>query len=175
MDHELTEEQQIVAAIRQIVRAVDLHSRRLLETHGLTGPQLATLQEAMRLEAASPSTLARAVHVGPATMTGILQRLERRGLVVRTRSDTDRRSVRIEVTEAGRRLLESEPSLLQVRFREALERLEPWERLLILSTLQRVASLMGAADLPVSPHLMSETAPLEDPPDEAHGSTSRGA
>ena len=45
----LSMENQIVAAIRRIMRAVDLHSRRLAEEHGLTGPQLATLQAAASL------------------------------------------------------------------------------------------------------------------------------
>ena len=47
---DLTHEDQIVVAIRQIIRAVDLHSRRLVQAHGLTGPQLAVLQEVSRLE-----------------------------------------------------------------------------------------------------------------------------
>ena len=76
-------EDQIVASIRRIIRAIDLQSRRLLDKHRLTGPQLATLREADKLGEISVSTLARAVHLSQPTVSGILNRLERRGLVVR--------------------------------------------------------------------------------------------
>ena len=155
MPDSLSSEQQIVAALRRIMRAVELHSRQLVEAIGLTGPQLATLQDASRLQPTSPSVIARAVHLSQATVTGILQRLESRGLIERTRSETDRRSVQITVTTAGEDLLKNAPSLLQDHFREKLENLDEWERLLILSTLDRVATLMGAEDMDASPHLVS--------------------
>lgn len=160
IDRPMTTEQQIVAAIRQIVRAVDLHSRRLVENYGLTGPQLATLQAAQRLAPASPSAIARAVHLSQATVTGILHRLERRGLIVRRRNGDDRRVVIIELTPDGNRLLSATPSLLQDRFRVELERLDDWERLMILSTLQRVAKLMDAEQLDAAPHLISDIVDL---------------
>ena len=43
-------EDQIVAALRQIMRAVDLHSRHLFDVFGLTGPQIAVLKASARLE-----------------------------------------------------------------------------------------------------------------------------
>jgi DNA-binding transcriptional ArsR family regulator len=94
-------EDQIVASIRRIIRAIDLQSRRLLDQYKLTGPQLATLREAQKLGEISISTLARAVHLSQPTVSGILNRLERRGLVVRKRSAGDRRSVVMGVTEEG--------------------------------------------------------------------------
>ena len=154
---DLSIEERIVAALRRIIRAVDLHSRRLHERHGLTGPQLATLQAAERLEAASAGTLARAVHLSHPTVTGILTRLEKRGLVRRARGEHDRRTVTVHVTAAGHELLAAAPSLLQDEFRHGLARLEDWENSLILSTLQRIASMMDAQDLDAAPHLLSGT------------------
>ncbi|OYP37617.1 MarR family winged helix-turn-helix transcriptional regulator [Rhodopirellula sp. MGV] len=151
---DLSHEDQIVAAIRQIIRAVDLHSRRLVQGHGLTGPQLAVLQETSRLGPVAPSALARSVHLSQPTITGVLKRLESRGLVQRERNESDRRSVTFDITELGKQTLAASPSLLQDEFRVALSRLEEWERLQILSTLQRVATLMDAGDLDASPHLM---------------------
>lgn len=162
--NELTEEDQIVAAIRQIIRAVDLQSRRLAEAHGLTGPQLATLKELEREGPLSPSLLARKVHLSQATVTGIVQRLERRGLVTRAPSPSDRRSIVLEITSAGHDLLVHSPSLLQERFRDGLSQLEQWERLQILATLQRVASLMGAEQLDAAPHLTPGDITMKEPP-----------
>jgi len=159
MPDTLSSEQQIVAALRQIMRAVDLHSRRLVETCGLTGPQLTVLQRAARLRDATPSTIARQVHLSQATVTGILQRLESRGLIARQPNATDRRSISITVTPAGHALLDAAPSLLQDHFRDQLRTLEPWEQQMILAVLQRVAGLMGAADLDAAPHLLSDALP----------------
>lgn len=145
-------EPELVAAIRRIVRAVDLHSRRLVAEFGLTGPQLAALQVAKRDPGASPSVIARHVHLSHATVTGILSRLGERGLVERRKSETDRRGVQVFVTDEGHRILERAPSLLQTRFREELGRLETWERLMILSVLERVGRLMeGGSSAEVIP------------------------
>ncbi len=152
---ELPLEQQIVAAIRQIVRAVDLHSHRILEACGLTGPQLTTLSTIARIGPTTPTTISRTVHLSQGTVTGILQRLEKRELVRRTRGSADRRTVTIEITDAGRAVLERAPSLLQDRFRSELTSLAEWERLQILATLQRVAGLMGAERLDAAPHLVT--------------------
>lgn len=172
MDQGLPIEHQIVAAIRQIVRAVDLHSRRLLEACGLTGPQLATLQVVGRLGPVSQIDIARAVHLSQGTVTGILRRLESRGLIARTRSHADRRSIEVEVTADGQAVLASAPSLLQDEFRRELERLQIWERHQILSTLQRVALLMHVEQIDAAPHLTTDAVGLqsgdEEAPPEAH-------
>lgn len=160
----LSNEDQIVAAIRQIIRAVDIHSRQLMEIHGLTGPQLAVLQETMRLGPTSPTCLARAVHLSQATVTGILQRLQLRSLISRTPSPADRRSVVVSITPEGEALLSASPSQLQDRFRDALSNLEGWERLQILSTLQRVATLMDADTIDAAPHLTPGDIPSSEIP-----------
>jgi DNA-binding MarR family transcriptional regulator len=55
----------------------------------------------------TPTNLSRTVLVNSATMTERLTRLEQRGLVLRTRSDRDRRSVTVGLTRAGRNLIDS--------------------------------------------------------------------
>jgi DNA-binding MarR family transcriptional regulator len=150
---QLSNEDRIVAAIRQIIRAVDLHSKFLVNDYGMTGPQLAVLQELNRVGGSTPKRLACAVHLSQATVTGILKRLETRGMVKRQPSSADRRSVFIEISEAGRSVLASSPSLLQDRFRDSLSSLPPWEQTQILATLQRVATLMEADAIDAAPHL----------------------
>ncbi len=175
MGTSLSIENQIVAAIRRIMRAVDLHSRHLAEEHGLTGPQLATLQAAARLGEASTGALARAVHLSGPTVTGILDRLARRELIERTRSGQDRRSVTVTLTRSGAEVLAAAPSLLQDRFRRELVRLEEWEQTMILAMLQRIAAMMDAESLDASPVLVpgplnattQSAAPVALPPEPA--------
>jgi len=151
----------IVAAIRRLMRAVDLHSRRLVDEYGLTGPQLATLQEAARTGPVAASALARAVHLSSATMTGILTRLEKRGFVERTRGESDRRTVIVSITGIGREALARAPSLLQDRFRLELSELETWEQMMMLANLQRIASMMNAETLDAAPHLVADARAFE--------------
>lgn len=145
----------ILSALRRIIRAIDLHSHHLMDEHGLTGPQLAALHEIARGGVVSASEVARAMQLSQPTMTGILERLERRKLITRTRSGTDRRTVDIGITDEGRRLLATAPPLLQERFSTALARLQPWEQTMILATLQRIAAMMDAEDLPATPQLVT--------------------
>ncbi len=160
MNVTLSVENQIVAAIRRIIQAVELNSRRLVDTVGLTGPQLAVLREAARSGPMQVGALAKAVHLSQPTVTGVLNRLEKRGLVQRIRSQDDRRAVNVTVTEAGQELSANSPSLLQDSFHRQLVELQPWEQMMILSTLQRIAEMMDAQSIDASPLLV--TGPVSD-------------
>lgn len=158
MSARLPLDDQVIAALRRIVRAIDLHSRNLEERFGVTGPQLVALREAARLGPAPVSALARNVHVSHPTMTGILSRLEKRGLVDRVRDESDRRRIHVTVTERGRAVLEAAPSPLQDRFRAQFRTLEAWEQNMMLATLQHIANMMDAEHLEASPVLTTGAA-----------------
>lgn len=150
----------IVTALRRIIRAVDLHSRDLLQNFGLTAPQLMTLQELARLAPVPVGVLSKAVHVSQATMTGILDRLEQQALVQRTRDGVDRRSVTMTITPEGTNLLRKAPSLLQDHFREKLAALKPAEQMAMLEALEQIAEMMGATELTATPILVTGAEPL---------------
>lgn len=156
----------IVAAVRRLMRAIDLHSRRLVDDFGLTGPQLATLRELDRTGPIAASRLARGVHLSNATITGIVTRLEKRGFVSRRRGEEDRRTVLVGITDAGKDALSRAPSLLQDRFRRELSSLATWEQLMMLANLQRIASMMDAEQLAAAPHLVSDADALDPPTPE---------
>ncbi len=164
MSDTLSLEDQVIAALRRITRAIDLHSRILLKRCGLTSPQLAALQAIQRMQPVNVGAVARDIHLGHATVTGILTRMEDRGLVVRTRGSHDRRSVQVELTEKGNEIVKQAPSPLQDRFHHELSRLHEWERTMILGTLQRIASMMDAEEIEAAPVLVSGMAgaPKED-------------
>jgi DNA-binding MarR family transcriptional regulator len=152
-------EEDILVAIRRIVRAVDLRSRALVRGHRITGPQLVTLRKVAALGPVSVSALARAISLSQPTVTGILHRLERAGLIRRERSERDRRSILSTVTADGARVLKDAPSLLQDRFLRELARLEDWERTQMLATLQRIAAMMDAEDIDAAPLLTTDSFP----------------
>lgn len=153
----------VMIALRRIFRAVDQHSRVLMQRYGLTGPQLTVLKEIAGREPLSLGELARAVHISQATLTGIVDRLETRGMVGRQRSSVDRRRVMVASTAAAADVLQTAPPLLHDSFVEGFGALPDWEQTQILASLQRLVSLMEARDISAGPILASE--PLDPPVD----------
>lgn len=155
IEHEVFEK--VLVGLRQIIRAIDLHSKRLKQKYGLTGPQLVVLR-ALGRSRRTVGELASAVSLSHATVTGVLDRLEQRGLVRRTRSAMDKRCVNVEIEPAGLEILAQQPSMLQEQFIRRFMELEEWEQLLILSSLQRVAAMMEVEKL--EGDVMDELDPL---------------
>lgn len=145
----------ILVALRKIIRAIDLHSKQLAHHYGLTGPQLIVLKELNRTGSMQVGKLAKTISLSHATVSGIVDRLQKRELLVRERSQVDRRSITVTITEAGTALLASAPSPLQDQFLAELTKLKEWEQTLLLSSLQRIASMMSASDIDASPLLVS--------------------
>jgi len=146
---------EVLVCLKRITRGIDLHSRRVVERYGLTVPQLIVLKELTSHGEMPVGRLAAAVSLSQATVTGILHRLKFRQLVVTNRDQTDRRRVLVHATQLGADTLRDAPSLLQERFVSEFRRLEDWEQTLILSSLQRVVTMMEAERIEAAPVLGS--------------------
>ncbi|MGH8281008.1 MAG: MarR family winged helix-turn-helix transcriptional regulator [Gammaproteobacteria bacterium] len=131
----------ILLALRRIMRSMDISSRQLISERGLTTPQLICLQSLQDQGPMTTGKLAQAVTLSSATVTGILDRLELRGLVTRERRPEDKRRVVVAVTAAGAAAAEAAPSHLAKRFTEALARLPKDDRSEILRVIQYLADL----------------------------------
>jgi DNA-binding MarR family transcriptional regulator len=145
--------EELLVALRQITRAIDLHSRQLLRDTGLTTSQLLILQNIAKHQHATPTAIARDIHLSQATVTNVIARLESNGLVSREKSAGDRRSTEVRLTEAGTEKIASAPEPLQADFLENFRKLEPWEAHMMLSSLQRLAAMMNAEGIDASPIL----------------------
>jgi DNA-binding MarR family transcriptional regulator len=146
--------EQVIIALRRVIRAIDLHSRTLAASHGLTGPQ-ALILKALQNGSLSAGELANRVSLSQGTVTDILKRLELRGLITRIRDIKDRRRVMVEVTGAGSAVLLKSPPLLQERFAQRFKNLQDWEQAQLLASLQRIAAMMDAEDIDAAPVLSS--------------------
>jgi DNA-binding MarR family transcriptional regulator len=148
-DNEIAHE--MLRSIRQIVKRISEHSRNLSRDVGLTVPQLMCLKTIGELEAEEPEItvmmVGSRVGLSPATVSRIVDRLVRSGLVLRERRAKDRRKVCLSLTPAGFERFQALPTPLQERFVEQLMRLEERERTDLLSSLQRICELMDASDL----------------------------
>ncbi len=88
-------------------------SKRMQASLGLTGPQRVVLRVLGRGPGLSAGSLAGILRLHPSTLTGILQRLEGRGLVRRAIDPADRRRSRLQLTARGRRLDVPTPSTVE--------------------------------------------------------------
>ncbi|WP_188150053.1 MarR family winged helix-turn-helix transcriptional regulator [Teredinibacter waterburyi] len=143
----------VLISLRRVIRATDLHSKYLSKTSGLTAPQILTLQCLHNKGATTIGTVANDINLSQATVTTIMDRLEKRGLLSRTRSTEDKRKVFANLTELGNETLKTAPTPLQDRFTREFAKLEEWEQTMIISSLQRVAEMMDAQDIDASPVL----------------------
>ncbi|MCA8914917.1 MAG: MarR family transcriptional regulator [Planctomycetes bacterium] len=143
----------ILQSLRRIIRAVDIHSRKLVTQYGITGPQLVCLVTLCDEGAMTSAELSRRVFVSASTITGIIDRLERAGYVVRQRDEIDRRRVLLQPTDTGFKLAYRAPSPIQEQLVERLHELPELERSAIAMSLQRIVDLMEARSVDASPML----------------------
>ena len=155
-------ELRVLQSLRRIIRAVEMHSKKLAHSHKITGPQLGCLAAIKEDGPLTTTKLAQAVYLSPSTIVGIVDRLEEKMLVTRHRGSKDRRQVQIFLTEAGEQLLDRAPSALQDTLAEALKSLPELEQVSITLALEKIVDLMEAGKIEASP--MLETGPLSSPP-----------
>lgn len=151
--NDVTNYDQVLVALRRVIRATDLHSKRLSKHAGLTGPQLLIMRTIRDLGEVTIGTIADKVSLSQATVTTILDRLEHRKLVYRVRSTQDKRKVHAHLTEEGAEILARAPNPLQEDFIKKYQSLHEWEQTMILASLQRVANMMDADNIDASPVL----------------------
>jgi DNA-binding MarR family transcriptional regulator len=145
--------EQVLISLRRVIRATDLHSKQLVKTTGLTAPQLLLLQAIRDMGDVTIGELAKKISLSQATVTTIIDRLEKRELVKRVRSTTDKRKVHAYLTGKAAEILKEAPVPLQEHFSEQFIDLELWEQTMIISSLQRIAQMMDAQDIDASPVL----------------------
>ena len=144
---------EVLISLRRVTRAIDLHSKHLMKTAGLTAPQMLILQTLRDQGDAIISDVAHQISLSQATVTSILDRLEKRGLVIRERSQQDNRKVYACLTDAGNDLIRNAPMPLQDYFIRQFSDLQDWEQTQIISALQRVAHMMDAQHIDAAPLL----------------------
>lgn len=149
----MRKEEELLIALRRVIRAVDLRSKQLSKDVGITGPQLLVLQNIQRQPGIMVKEIADNINLSPATITNILDRLEARELANRIRSTEDKRKVGVYLSEKGQQAVESAPRPLQDHFVERFSQLAEWEQSQMIATMQRIAAMMDAEQIDASPVL----------------------
>lgn len=138
----------IIDNIRRMFQVVNEQSKNAVHETGLTGPQLWAIKIIAESAPIKVSDLARKMYLHPATVVGIIDRLELRGLVERTRSTKDRRVVEVALTLQGREKVSQSPEVAQGLLVKGLEAL-PYDKLINISEgLELLVKIWGVHEIP---------------------------
>jgi len=148
MGHKTVLVAEIVNNIRRLFQVVNEQSKKAEIETGLTGPQLWALKVISKETPIMVSDIARRMYLHPATVVGILDRLEAQDLVTRVRSLADRRVVHLELTAKGRAIVENSPEVATGTLVAGLDKLTSNELQSILSGMERIVKILGAQGIP---------------------------
>lgn len=134
----------VMKAIRRIVRAIDMRSKKVARETGLTIPQIVVLQAIRELGDVTTAALSKDADISPATTVTILDNLEGRGLVARRRSASDRRIVHTALTRRGADILSKAPPLFDDEFLAQFARMPRAGRAAVIDALRSVADMLDS-------------------------------
>jgi DNA-binding MarR family transcriptional regulator len=141
---------QIMMRLRQIIQEMSRHSKQLQEKYNITLPQLICLNEIAEHGPIAIGALTKIVFINNSTVTGIIDRLERRNLVQRVRISKDRRQVHVEITGDGADFLKNAPTPIHHRFMQKLEKMNSRDISQLMWGLELLVDMLAQAD-PASP------------------------
>jgi DNA-binding MarR family transcriptional regulator len=144
---------EILIKIRKIVRSVDIESKKIQKEYGVSIPQvlcLNFLHESSNYQA-TQGEIREFLNLNSSTVSGIINRLEKKGLLARLPKSGDKRVVNIALTSAGDKLLENIPSLLHEQLSEKLQRLEQSELNKVEESLNTLVRLLNIEQVEASP------------------------
>lgn len=134
--------ERIFLCLRNIAHVSSINSKYLQKHFEVTTSQLLCLRTLSKENGLSAGEIGRRIFIKPGTITGIIDRLEAKGLVQRTRVSRDRRVINIEITGAGRDLVRAAPVPVQSQLAFNLKKI-PLEKVEeITKGLERLLQLM---------------------------------
>ncbi len=154
---------EVLIKIRKIVRSVDIESKKIQKEYGVSIPQvlcLNFLHESPNFQS-TQDEIRKFLNLNASTVSGIINRLEKKGLLARLPKSGDKRLVKIALTSAGDKLLNTIPSLLHEQLSKNLQKLGEPELKRVEDSLDVLIGLLAIQQVKASPLIASET-DLED-------------
>ena len=148
----------ILINIRKIVRSINLESKRIQKDHGVSIPQvlcLKFLHDSPNFQA-NQREIKSFLQLNSSTVSGIIQRLERKGLIARLPKSGDKRVTNLILTAVGEKLLRQIPPLLHDRLNIKLQQLETAELETIESVLEKLVAMLQITEVEAGPVLTND-------------------
>jgi MarR family transcriptional regulator, organic hydroperoxide resistance regulator len=143
--------EEVINDLRRVFQSINQHSRNAERAAELTGPQLWALQILVLSAPMRVSELAKRMYLSPATVVGIVDRLEAKGVVTRTRSKEDRRGVELTLTEKGQEVVAKAPQVAQSVLLQGLAALSDQELSVVVAGIKQLVRILGAESLTPQP------------------------
>ena len=130
---------QFMQRMWDFVHALDVRSKRMMTSIGVTGPQRLVIRLVGQKPGQTASDIASMLGKHPSTLTGVLARLEERKMIIREVDPEDRRRARFKLTAAGKKIDNQRKGTVEAATRRALGRVKPAD---VETTLDLVAKLV---------------------------------
>jgi len=133
---------EIMQSLRRIFKAIQVYSQEVSQKFGITGPQLWTLKALSANGSLPLGQLSKMMYLHPSTITGVVDRLEKKGYVVRDRVHEDRRVVMVQLTPNGRKVIRRAPSPIQGKMIYGLKKLKREDLNFIYHSVERLVKML---------------------------------
>ncbi len=156
----------ILIKIRKIVRSVDIESKKIQKEYGVSIPQVLCLNflHGSPNYLSTQGVIRKFLNLNSSTVSGIINRLEKKGLLARLPKTGDKRVFNIALTSAGDKLLSTIPALLHEQLSERLQKLDDAELKKVEHSLDTLVTLLDIQQIEASPLITLES-DLEDADD----------
>jgi len=134
-------------SLRRIIKSLQDYSQTVHSHFGVTGPQLWVLKTIHQNGSLSLGDLSRRMYINPSTITGVVDRLEKKGYGLRVRNEEDRRVVKVQLTPKGERLVRRSPNPIQGKMIYGLKKLKKDELFTIYQAVEKLVEIMEAQDV----------------------------
>jgi DNA-binding MarR family transcriptional regulator len=149
---------EILIKIRRIIRSMNLESKKIQKEHGVSIPQVLCLNYLNNCTdyQSTHKEIRNYLNLNSSTVTGIIDRLEKKGLVARLPKKEDKRTTYIALTSIGAKLLDKIPALLHERLSVKLEKLPENKIDELNQSLDMLIHYLDITDIEASPMITIE-------------------
>jgi len=140
---------QIIFSIRRLIQASELYTKELNKKFQISAAQLNCILTLYEYGPLPPSKIADHMMVKSSTVTGVVDRLEKKGLAERMRNSPDRRVITIQLTDAGKQLAENAPPPIQQKIIDGLKNIGNAKKEQIVRSLNILTNMLDVQDLEV--------------------------
>ena len=141
---------EVMQSLRRIIKSLQDYSQTVSSHFGITGPQLWALKTIYQRGSLSLGELGKGMYLHPSTVSGVVDRLEKKGFVLRDRTEKDRRVVKVCLTPKGKMLVRRAPNPVQGKMIYGLRKLKKEKLNLIYESVQELVGIMEAQNLKVT-------------------------
>jgi DNA-binding MarR family transcriptional regulator len=135
---------EITQCLRRIIKSLQDYSQKVYSHFGITGPQLWVLKTIYQDGSLPVGELSKRMYLHPSTLTAAVDRLEKKGYVLRSRIEKDRRVIHVQLTPEGRRIAKRAPKPIQGKMIYGLKKLKKEDLLWIHASIKKLVEIMEA-------------------------------